>query len=118
MSSTTSPRVLLDLVDGITVVTFTERALVNEQLVHEVGQELRLIGEPALLKVLVNFVGVEFLSSALLTELLRLARRIGLVGGQMKLCCVAPDLTEVFRVTGFDRIFEIHDEEWRALDTF
>jgi anti-sigma B factor antagonist len=118
MSSTTSPRLLLDSVDGATVVTFAEKSLINGQLIQEVAAELDLLSEPALLKVLVNFGGVQFLSSTLLAELLRISWRVSAAGGQIKLCCIAPDLIEIFRATGFDRIFQIHDEEWRALDSF
>lgn len=118
MSSKASPRLLLDTVGGVTVVTFAERSLINGQLVREIGEEFDLIDGPALQKVLVNFGGVEFLSSALLAELLKLSRRVGAAGGRIKLCCIDPALLEMFRATGFVRIFEIFDDEWRALDSF
>ena len=46
------------------------------------------------------------------------AKRVRAAGGQLKLCQIAPDLLVAFRITRFDRLFEIHDEEWTALDAF
>ncbi|HEV3122339.1 MAG TPA: STAS domain-containing protein [Isosphaeraceae bacterium] len=41
-----------------------------------------------------------------------------MVKGKLKLCCIHPDLLEVFRITRLDQVFEIFDEEQEALDKF
>jgi anti-sigma B factor antagonist len=100
------------------VITFAEKSLVTGELVQEVAEELDLIDGPALAQVLVNFGGVDFLSSSLLAEVSRFQSRVGAAGGRTKFCCIAPDLIEIFSITGFDRKFEIFDEELRALNSF
>jgi anti-sigma B factor antagonist len=118
MPTTTLPRILLESVDGVTVVTFAEKSLLSGQTLQDVAAEMKLIDGLLSSKVLINFDGVEFLSSALLGELYWLRQRIDGAGGQTKLCCIRPDLIEVFRASGFDRKFEIFDTESRALDSF
>jgi anti-sigma B factor antagonist len=118
MPTNTNPRLLLESVDGVTVVTFAEKSLLSGQTIQEVAAEMKLIDGLLSSKVLINFDGVEYLSSALLAELFWLQGRIDAAGGQTKLCCIRPDLIEVFSATGFDRKFEIFDNEYRALDSF
>jgi anti-sigma B factor antagonist len=118
MLSTASPGLLLERVDDVTVVTFAEKSLVDGQLVQQVGAELDRLDALELSKVLINFGEVEFLSSALLAELHRFVRRVNAAGGRTKVCRIEPGLVEIFSATGFDRRFEVFDEEWRALDSF
>ena len=118
MSVTASPRLLLEWVDGVTVVTFAEKSLLNGHVIHEVAAELEFIDGSVSSNILINFDGVEVLSSALLAELYRFMRRIRAAGGRAKLCCIRPQLVEIFAATGFDRKFEVFDQEGRALDSF
>jgi anti-sigma B factor antagonist len=118
MQNTTVPRLLLEHVDDVIVVTFNEKSLLSGHVIQDVAAEMALIDGPSPPKVLINFDGVEYLSSALLAELNRLKRRIEAAGGQTRLCCIPHDLVEIFSVTGFDHKFEIFDNESRALDSF
>ena len=47
-----------------------------------------------------------------------LKKKVGAVKGKLKLCCIHPDLLEVFRITRLDQVFEIYAEEQAALDKF
>ncbi|MFO0888663.1 MAG: STAS domain-containing protein [Isosphaeraceae bacterium] len=118
MSCMTLSRVLRDSVEGVTVVTFAETSLLAEHLVRDASAESVLIGVPALSEVLVDLSGVETVSSSLLVGLFRLSRRVSAVGGRIKLCCMTPHLIEFFRLTCFDRFFQLQDEEGRILNSF
>jgi anti-anti-sigma factor len=108
----------LERVEDVTVVTFAEKSLVDGQLIHQVSTELERLDGPALSNVLINFGDVAFLSSALLAELHRFVHRVSAAGGRTRFCCIERGLAEIFSATGFDRRFEVFDEEWRALDSF
>jgi anti-sigma B factor antagonist len=54
---------------------------------------------------------VSFVESKIVTE-------EGAVKGKLKLCCIHPDLLEVFRITRLDQVFEIYSDEQAALDKF
>jgi anti-sigma B factor antagonist len=43
---------------------------------------------------------------------------VAAVKGKLKLCCIHPDLLEVFRITRLDQVFEIHADEQAALQKF
>lgn len=112
------PRFLLETVEGITVIIIDEPEVVAENILNELAAQFDQIAEPALARVIVNLREVRSMSSSLLGVLLKFSRRVRAAGGRLKLCCIAPDLQIAFRITRFDRLFEIHQEEWTAIDTF
>ena len=119
MTATESPRVLVEFIDGVSIITFSEHDLVAEGAIHDISEQLTALadGLPST-DVLINFRGVRLMSSSVLAVLLKFARRMKARQGRLKLCGLAPDLFEVFRLTRFDRLFEIFAEEAAALDSF
>jgi len=121
MSRIASPRLLMETIHGITVASFADAELLTEDAIHEIGDQLQdLAGGigPANRNVLLNFRDVRLMSSTMLAILFKFARRVTAAGGRLKLCGIAPDLMVAFRITRFDRLFEIFEEESTALDSF
>jgi len=119
MSRLASPRVLVETIHGITVASFADAEILTEEVIDEVYEQLRDLVEglgPA--GVLLNFREVRLMSSTMLAVLLKFARRVAAAGGRLKLCGLSSDLLQAFKITRFDRIFEIYDEESTALDSF
>ena len=67
---------------------------------------------------MLNFRAVRFMSSSMLAVLWKFSQKVKAGKGRLKLCCIAPHLKEVFKITKFDRVMEIHDDESNALDAF
>jgi anti-sigma B factor antagonist len=119
MSRLASPRLLVETIHGITVASFADTEILTEEVIDDVSEQLRdLIEGLGAADILLNFREVRLMSSAMLATLLRFARRVSAVGGRLKLCGLAPDLLQAFKITRFDRLFEIYDEESSALDSF
>jgi anti-sigma B factor antagonist len=117
MPDTTNPRLFVETVGGVTVVTLADAELVAEDVIAGVVEQLDTV-DVSSGRVVLNFRDVRLMSSTMLAVLLRFSRRVEAAGGKLKLCCIAPDLLTVFRITRFDRLFEIHAEESKALDSF
>ena len=106
-------------IDGVTVVSFVDTKIVTEENIQEVGDQLySLVEDEGHKELLLNFGNVQYLSSAALGKLINLKKKVGAVKGKLKLCCIHPDLLEVFRITRLDQVFEIYAEEQAALDKF
>jgi anti-sigma B factor antagonist len=118
MPGTISPRLFVETVGGVNVITLADTEIIDETVIGELGEQLDLIDGPGLSRVLINLGQVRLMSSTFLAVLLRIYRRVAAVEGQLKLCCIAPHLMTVFKITRFDRLFEIYDEESAALDSF
>ena len=68
--------------------------------------------------ILLNFDGVEFLSSAALNKLILVDKKVKQVGGQLRLCSLRAEILEVFNLTRLNRVFDIRDSESEALKAF
>ena len=119
MPSTTSPRVLVETVGGVTVASFADEELTNDQVIEAVGEQLSNLAEGVGSgRLVLNFREVRFMSSSMLAVLLKFSKKVTAGQGRLKLCSIAPNLKEIFKITRFDRLFEIYDEESAALDSF
>jgi anti-sigma B factor antagonist len=106
-------------VDGVIVVSFTDTKIVAEDQIQEVGDELyALVEDSTKKKILLNFGNVQYCSSTVLGKLVSLKRRVDAAKGKLKLCCIHPDLLVPFKLTGLDKVFEIHAEEQAALNKY
>jgi anti-sigma B factor antagonist len=119
MSQAPRRHLRLENIDGVTVVSFVDTKIVTEENIQEVGDQLySLVEDDGYTQILLNFGNVQYLSSAALGKLINLNKKVKSVKGKLKLCCIHPDLLEVFRITRLDQVFEIHPEEQTALDKF
>lgn len=119
MSNTMSPRILVENTAGITVARFVDHQILAEDVILDIEEQLNdLAVTHAAEPIVVSFHEVQFMSSTILAMLLRLSRSVTKAGGQLKLCGISPHLMDVFKITRFDRLFDIHAEEWSAIDSF
>ena len=107
-------------VDGVAVVNFLETvSMFDGDKVREVGNELLdLIDSKKYTKLLLNMSNARFVSSAMLAHLVKLLRRVQEVKGKIRLCCLRPVIMDAFKVSNFDKIFEIYADEAAALKKF
>ncbi|HNR31878.1 MAG TPA: STAS domain-containing protein, partial [Candidatus Hydrogenedentes bacterium] len=61
--------------------------------------------------LLLNFEHVDYLSSAVLTELLRINKIVQEAEGQMRICAVAPNIREIFEITNLDKLFVLSEDD-------
>jgi anti-sigma B factor antagonist len=119
MSQGTKNHLRLETIGNVTVVSFVDTKIVSEENIQEVGQQLYgLVDEQGHRLLLLNFGNVQYLSSAALSKLINLKKKVGAVGGKLKLCSIHPDLLDVFKITRLDQVFEIYKDEQTALDRF
>lgn len=62
------------------------------------------------INLLLNFEYVDYLSSIVLTELLKINKAVKEGNGRLRLCAVGPSILEVFEITNLDKVFVIHAE--------
>ena len=95
----------------ITVAVIKATRVLDALNVTEFGQELLgYVNEHSNTHLLINFEHVHYLSSAVLTELLRVKEAVESGNGSLKLCALNKDIRRVFEITNLDKIFVIYDE--------
>jgi anti-sigma B factor antagonist len=100
----------VETIGGVTVVSFSG-GVGAEGLLEAADRLDRLIDDPAHRRLLLNLSHVPFLASAALARLIKLRKKAHTHRGELRLCCVHPDLMEVFRISRVDRVFRIYDDE-------
>ena len=103
----------------ITVAVIKATRVLDALNVTEFGQELLgYVNEHPNTHLLINFEHVHYLSSAVLTELLRVKEAVESGNGSLKLCALNKDIRRVFEITNLDKIFVIYDEAGGAVQRY
>jgi len=109
-------RISISETGGVSIVTFKDSKIINEEEIQELGQELYdLVERGDRKKIILNFGNVEFLSRAALGKLIGFAKRIKPPAAELILPNIRPAIYEVFAITKLTKLFTIKDDEADAL---
>jgi len=109
-------RIIVSDSGPITVVTFADSKIIDEEEIQELGQELyALVERDGHKKIILNFSAVEFLSSAALGKLIGFEKRVKQNSAELILTNIRPEIYEVFAITKLTKLFDIKDDEADAL---
>src|SRR6201997_3552029 len=99
-------------IGDVTVVSFMDRKILDEQNIQIIGEQLFGLGdESGRKKLLLNFGNVEYMSRAALGKLSTLHENAHAAGRKCGLCNTAPQIREVFEITNLDKLFVIKGDE-------
>jgi anti-sigma B factor antagonist len=91
-----------------TVISFDTPTLMNVNDVERLrGDLLRLVDESKRTHLVLDFTGVQFISSQLIGVLLSLHKKLTAAGGTLTLCGLGLQLVELIKITRLDRILSI-----------
>ena len=106
-------------IGDVSVVRFVDRRILDAANIEGLGDELfELVEKENRKQMLLNFTGVEFLSSAALNKLIILDKKVKANAGKLVLCDLRQEIKEVFAITRLDQLFTIAESEQTALTSF
>ena len=112
-------RLELEDIGEVTVASFTDRKLLDEESLQAIGEQLAsLVEEFGRKKLVLNFSNIQDISSLALGMLLSLNKKVQAAGGKLVLCRIDPKILEVIAITRLDKLFIIRGDEQEALATF
>jgi anti-sigma B factor antagonist len=104
---------------GVSVVRFIDKKIVDSATIEMLGDELvSLVTNEKRSQILLNFEGVEFMSSAALNKLIKLNSSVKAANGRLKLCNLRAEIKDVFKITKLDRVFDLRKSQDDALAAF
>ena len=113
-----SPRLAISSEGGITAIEFSDRKILDEVNIMQIGDRLNaLAAEAETPKFLLDFSNVAHMSSSALGVLITLHKRIREKGGQLRLCNIEPAIYEVFAITRLNEIFTICGSRQEAMES-
>lgn len=105
--------------DEITVGTVYASSVLDAMNVSLFGKEvLEHVRDRRGIRLLLDFHKVEYLSSAVLTELLRISQACKENGGDVRLCGLNKDIRKVFEITNLDKMFTIYGPVEEAVSRY
>lgn len=119
MSQARRRRIEVEDVGDVTVVRFADKKILDEQNIQTIGEQLfELVDDEGKRKILLDFLNVEYLSSAALGKLISLNKKVRGVSGQLRLCNIRPEIFVVFEITSLNKVFPIYENQEKALEAF
>ena len=113
---------LLDIQEknDVVVVNFKQVKILDEATIRQIGEEFKnlTIEAAADRKLLLNFERVEFMSSSMIGQIIRLNKQCRNDKVRLKLCGISPGIMEVFNLMRLHKVLEIHQDEEEALEAF
>ena len=99
-------------------VHFSAHKILTEVGIEDVGRELLGLTEHSSGKILLDFQGVELMSSSMFGKLIALNKKCKSVEIDLRICNLSRDMTEVVEIAHLDRYLKIHPSTTEALDAF
>ena len=104
--------------DDVLIVQFTSQKILSDVLIAQIGREVLELADEADGKMLLDFQGVTFMSSAMIGKIVLLNKKCKQNKITIKLCNIAPSIMEVFEITRLNKVFSIYDSIDDALKAF
>jgi anti-sigma B factor antagonist len=112
-------RLDIEEIGDITIAKFIDKKILDENNIQVIGNQLfGLVDEEGRKKIVLDFSNVEYLSSAALGKLITMEKKVKAAKGKLRLCCIRPEIYEVFAITKLNRLFKICEDQERALEGF
>ena len=103
----------------VLVVYFTEAKILDEARITQIGKDLmEAVTRATNAKMVLNFQGVAFMSSAMIGKLVLLNKKCKTDEVVLKMCAISPNVMEVFKITRLNKVFEILDDQDKAIKSF
>ena len=103
----------------IRVIIIDEARLLEGAAIDQCYREIEeVLGKTEESYALLHFGRVTFMSSAALGMLIRVSKKCKEYKIMLKLCSISPEIRQVFKITGLDKILEIHADPAEAMAAF
>jgi anti-sigma B factor antagonist len=108
------PRVSVYYAQDAVVVTIADEKILEDEDIKALEDSIMpLIDGPV--NLVIDFTNVRFLSSTVLGLLIRITKKINEHKGRLKLCGISPRISEIFKITRLNEIFDIYDDAKKAM---
>ena len=113
-----NPRVNVTAEGDVTMVHLTDRKILDEINIAQIGQQLNaIVARSDTPKMVIDFSNVAHMTSSALGMLITLHKRIREKKGELRLCNIQPAIYEVFVITRLNEIFRILGSRAEALES-
>jgi len=105
--------------EDVLVVGFTDIKILDDTRIQQLGKELleQVAIAPAG-KMVLDFSGVSFMSSAMIGKLVLLNKKCRQDEVNLKMCNISPNVAEAFKIMKLNKLFDIQKDQEKAIKSF
>lgn len=107
----------LEMVNGVTVLTFRSKQILDSVLIGRIKTELLGLIQDGI-KIVLDYQGVTYQSSEMIQGLIQTDTAIKKAKGKWRFCNIAPDIYEVLAITRLNKLFDTKATRYEALLDF
>ena len=105
--------------NDVLIAYFQDVRIIDESRIQNLGKELSdLINETSSKRILLNFLNVSFMSSAMIGKLILFEKNCKNADIALRLCNINDNVEQVFKLMRLDKVFKIDQDEETALKNF
>lgn len=114
------PHLAISDKNDVVVASFAQARIIDDTTIREIGGEMSKLPleAAACRKLLLNFGRVEFMSSAMIGQILKLSKLCQNDKIKLKLCAISPNIMEVFKLMNLHKVLDLCGSEADALEAF
>lgn len=102
------PAITVGYGTDVTIATFNDMTIVEEQQIRDLEAELvSIVENNGEKRLLLNFESVQFMSSAFLGLLVKVHKRVIEAGGTLQLHNLDPKIYKIFEITKLTKVLDI-----------
>jgi len=103
----------------VLVIYFAETSYMDEARISIVGKDLKeMVGKAHAGKCLLDLSGVNFMSSAMISELIHFDKKCKADEIILKICGLTEKVQEAFKVMRLNKLFDIYKDERLAIASY
>jgi anti-sigma B factor antagonist len=103
----------------VLVVYFNDAKILDESKINQIHTELcEMVSKAESQKLLLNFQNVAFMSSAMIGKLILVYKKCKTDQVDLKFSNISPNIMEVFKIMKLNKMFEMHEDEGKALKSY
>lgn len=103
----------------ILTITLSDAKILDAEIIEQIHQEITtILSETQQRNVILDFREVKFLSSAALGMLILVNKKCKELKINLKLCGIIPEIAQIFKITGMNKVFAIYKTEADAIAAF
>jgi len=106
--------IITDEQEGILIARFQGGRIIDESHIENLGKELNELLNEEQNKIILNFGGVNFMSSAMIGKLIQFGKKCSNSGTELRLCDINENIEEVFELMKLGTMFKVESDEEAA----
>lgn len=105
-------------INNVTIVKFNDIDRFNALIVEPVKEQLKSFFNKPDTRLALSLEGIKFIDSSGFGVFLSIMKTANNNHGQFKICCIRPEVMELFKLLQLHNVFDLYDSQDECINSF